>query len=115
MKMLLSINKFAILICFLFYLTCYLRFIGQAFLCTIQIISALFITIEIFSKQINELKKSIAIYWLVTIVNATVLYSFFYFIMQNDFFQILLVSVIPNITAICFFKLLIKTIDYENA
>lgn len=113
MKLLLSINKFALIICFLFYLTCYLRFIGQAFLCTVQIITALFITVEIFSKQL-KFKKDIKLYWLVTIANATLLFSFFHSIMSNDFFQILFVSLIPNITAIYFFKLLIKTVDYEN-
>lgn len=114
MKRLVSINKFALIVCFLFYMTCYLRFIGQAFLCTVQIITALIITFEIFSNQV-KFKKSIKIYWLATITNSILLFSFFQSIMSNDFFQILFVTLIPNITAIYFFKLLIKILDYENA
>lgn len=110
-----TINKFAIIICIIFYLTCYLRFAGQALLCIVQIISAVFLTIEIFSKEINLLKNKIKIYWMVTIANALLLISFFHFIMWNDFLQVLFVTIIPNIAAIYFFKILIKTTDYENA
>jgi len=110
-----TINKFAIIICIIFYLTCYLRFAGQAFLCLFQIISAVFLTIQIFSKHINHFKKEIKIYWLVTIANALLLISFFHFIMWNDFLQVLFVTIIPNSTAIYFFRILIKITDYENA
>lgn len=95
-------------------MTCYLRFTGQLFLCSVQIITALFITFEIFSKQQQKFKKDIKVYWLVIIANALLFFSFFHDIMRNDFLQILFVTLIPNVTAFYFFKLLIKTVDYEN-
>lgn len=104
-----SINKLAIIICFLFYLTCYLRFAGQAFLLLIQSISAIFLTIEIFPKPNNyKIKKQIKTYWAVTVLNAIILFSFFNYIMWNDFLQVVFVTIIPNITAIYFYRILIK-------
>ncbi|KRB57199.1 hypothetical protein ASD98_02635 [Flavobacterium sp. Root186] len=104
-----SMNKFALIICFLFYLTCYLRFAGQAFLLIVQLISAIFLSIEIFSKPNNyKIKNQIKTYWTVTILNAIILFSFFNFIMWNDFLQVVFVTLIPNITAIYFYRILIK-------
>jgi hypothetical protein len=104
-----TINKFAFAICFLFYLTCYLRFVGQAFLLIVQVISAFFLTVEIFSKPDNyKIKNQIKKYWTVTILNAIILLSFFSFIMWNDFLQVVFVTLIPNITAIYFFQILTK-------
>jgi len=109
-----AFNKFAIIICIIFYLTCYLRFVGQAFLCMVQMITAVFLTIEIFSKNLNQFKKEIKIYWLVAIANAIIFISFFHFIMWNDLLQVLFVTIVPNITAIYFFRILTKTNDHEN-
>lgn len=115
MKTLLSLNRFAIIICFLFYLTCYLRFAGQLFLCGIQIISAITISIIIFQKSFYSFKNSLLIYWISTIINILILFLFFRTIMWNDFLQVLFVTIIPNITAIYFFRLVIKIENYENA
>lgn len=112
MKTIKKINNFALIICFLFYLTCYLRFAGQLFLAIIQILTAIFITIKIFSKPNNlSLKNKIKTYWIITIVNAVILFSFFHMIMWNDFLQVVFVTIIPNVTAIYFYKILLK---YEN-
>ncbi|TDP00996.1 hypothetical protein EV145_105378 [Flavobacterium sp. 245] len=107
-----QINIFALVICFLLYLTCYFRFAGQALLTITQIISGIFVTIEIFSKPKNyKIKSQIKTYWIVTILNIIVLFSFFNFIMWNDFLQVTFVTLIPNITAIYFYRILIK---YED-
>jgi hypothetical protein len=102
-------NIFACIVCILLYLTCYFRFVGQSFLSITNVISAIFLTIQIFSKPKNEIiKKDITKYWVITILNFTLLFSFFNVIMWNDFLQIVFVSIIPNITAIYFIKILIK-------
>ena len=109
-----SFNKFALIICFLFYLTCYLRFAGQAFLLIVQLISAIFLTVEIFSKPNNyKIKNQIKTYWIVTILNSVILLQFFSFIMWNDFLQVVFVTLIPNITAIYFYRILIKCENLE--
>ena len=112
MKTIKKLNNFALIICFLFYLTCYLRFAGQIFLAVIQAITAIYLTIKIFSK-INDdiIKNQIKIYWMIIISNAVILFSFFNKIMWNDALQIVFVTIIPNVTAIYFFRILIK---YEN-
>lgn len=102
-------NFFACIICFLLYLTCYFRFIGQSFLTATNIISAIFLSIQIFSKPNNsDIKNDLKRYWLITILNLTILFSFFQMIMWNDFLQVFFVTIIPNITAIYFIKILIK-------
>ena len=112
MKTIKKLNNFALIICFLFYLTCYLRFAGQIFLTVIQVITAIYLTIKIFSK-INDdiIKNQIKTYWITIISNAAILFSFFHDIMWNDTLQIVFVTLIPNVTAIYFFIILIK---YEN-
>ncbi len=100
---------FAFIICFLLYLTCYFRFAGQAILSVIQIISAIFLTFEVFSQQgLLEIKKQVKTYWISTILNIGILFCFFSLIIWNDFLQIVFVTLIPNITAIYFFRILIK-------
>jgi hypothetical protein len=112
MKTIKKLNNFALIICFLFYLTCYLRFAGQIFLTVVQILTAIYLSIKIFSKINNDiLKGQIKIYWMTIIFNAAILFSFFHKIMWNDFLQIVFVTIIPNITAIYFFRILLK---YEN-
>lgn len=112
MKTIKKLNNFALIICFLFYLTCYLRFTGQIFLTVIQILTAIYLTIKIFSKTNREsIKKQIITYWTIIVFNATILFSFFSFIMWNDFLQIVFVTLIPNITAIYFYRIVLK---YEN-
>ena len=102
-------NLFACVICLLLYLTCYFRFIGQSFLTATNVLSAIFLTIEIFSKPNNEIiKKDIKKYWLITILNLAVLFLFFQIIMWNDFLQVVFVTIIPNVTAFYFIKILIK-------
>jgi hypothetical protein len=106
-------NIFACIVCFLLYLTCYFRFIGQSFLTITNMISAIFLTIQIFSKlnNNNNIQKDIKRYWLITILNLAILFSFFQIIMWNAFLQVVFVTIIPNITAIYFIKILIK---HEN-
>lgn len=115
MKSLKQLNKIAIIICFLFYLTCYLRFIGQGYLCLVQIITAVILTPKIYATQIGEFKKRINTYWLVTAANLIILGLFFEVIMWNDFLQFPFVSIFPNIMAIYFYRLLTEFIDYEDA
>jgi hypothetical protein len=115
MKSLKKLNKIAIIICFLFYLTCYLRFIGQGFLCLVQIVTAVVLTPKIYATQIDEFKKRIKTYWLVTAGNLIILGLFFEVIMWNDFLQFPFVSIFPNIMAIYFYRLLTEFIDYEDA
>jgi len=104
-----QINNFALISCFLLYLTCYLRFVGQSFLPIVQILTAIYLTYNFFSKSNNhKIKNQIKTYWVVTAVNAIILFSFFNFIMWNDFLQIVFVTLIPNITAIYFYRILIK-------
>jgi hypothetical protein len=104
-----QINIYAFVICFLLYLTCYFRFAGQAILTATQLISAIILSITIFSKSKNSLiKKELKNYWLITITNMIVLFWFFSFIMWNDFLQVVFVTLIPNLTAIYFFRILIK-------
>ena len=110
-----AFNKFAFLICLLGYMSCYLRFEGQIFLLVVQFISAVRITPYIFKSNDNYLINCLVSYWVITTINFVVLYAFFQFIMWNDFLQIPIVSIIPNLTAIYFYKLLTKTIDHENA
>lgn len=114
MKYFKSLNNLAIIVCILFYLTCYLRFIGQGFLCFVQMITAIFLTFEIFSKKIVTFKKNIKIYWLISLSNLALLIAFFHFIMWNDFLQFIFVTLLPNIMAIYFFRLLNKFIEYEK-
>ncbi|PIF31495.1 hypothetical protein CLU81_1985 [Flavobacterium sp. 9] len=112
MKTIKKLNNFALILCFLFYLTCYLRFVGQAFLTIIQILTAIFLTVKIFSKPNNlSIKNQIKTYWIITILNAIILFSFFHTIMWNDFLQVAFVTIIPNLTAIYFYKILLK---YES-
>lgn len=104
-----QINIIAFIVCILLYLTCYLRFAGQALLTIVQVFSAFAVTIQVFTKQnMEDIKKRIRNYWLIIILNAIVLFSFFENIMWNDFLQILFVTIIPNITAIYFIKTLTK-------
>lgn len=112
MKTIKKLNNFALIICFLFYLTCYLRFVGQTFITVVQAITAIYLTIKIFSK-INDdiIKNQIKTYWMIIISNAVILFSFFHEIMWNDTLQIVFITIIPNVTTIYFFRILIK---YEN-
>ncbi|KFF05321.1 hypothetical protein B0A68_07010 [Flavobacterium reichenbachii] len=103
------INIYAFTICFLLYLTCYFRFAGQAILTVTQLISAIILSTTIFSKPKNSLiKKELKNYCLITITNMIILFWFFSFIMWNDFLQVLFVTIIPNLTAVYFFRILIK-------
>ncbi|MFD1601505.1 hypothetical protein ACFSJW_15790 [Flavobacterium artemisiae] len=102
-----QINIIAFVICILFYLTCYARFTGQIFLSFVQIFSAIGITIPfLMVKDQSEIKKRIKIYWLVTILNALLLFSFFKTIMWNDLLQVVFVNIIPSITAVYFIRTL---------
>jgi hypothetical protein len=104
-----QINIYAFVICFLLYLTCYFRFAGQAILTTTQLISAIILSIEIFSKPKNRtIKNELKIYWSITVINIVILFWFFSFIMWNDFLQVFFVTITPNLTAIYFFRILIK-------
>jgi hypothetical protein len=112
MKTIKKLNNFALIFCFLFYLTCYLRFVGQIFLTVVQVLTAIYLTIKIFSKINNDIiKNPIKTYWIIILFNAAILFSFFHRIMWDDTLQIVFITIIPNITAIYFFRILIK---YEN-
>nr|WP_294938820.1 hypothetical protein [uncultured Flavobacterium sp.] len=108
------INKFAMILCFLLYLTCYLRFMGQLFLCGIQIISALFLTIEIFSKPTGKFINKITVYWILTSINLIIVVTFFKSVLENDFLQFPFITLFPNLIAIYFWRLLNQFIDYET-
>lgn len=114
MKSLKPFYRFALIICFLFYLTCYLRFIGQAFLTLVQVISAIFLTIEIYSKSINQFKKSIVLFWIMLGINALIVTCFYTPIMWNDFLQFPFISIFPNLIAIYFWYLLKDFIEYDE-
>jgi hypothetical protein len=111
MRAIKSMNQLAFLICFLFYLTCYLRFIGQSFLAIVQIISAIFITIEIYSKSINPFKKRILLFWKMAGINIIIVTCFYTYIMNNDFLQFPFISIFPNLIALYFWNLLNNFID----
>lgn len=115
MKRIKAFNQFAILLCFLLYLTCYLRFIGQAFLGIVQIISAIIVTIDVYSQSINACKQKIKIFWIATLINLAVIVAFFETILNNDFLQFPFISILPNLLAFYFMGILNQLIENENA
>lgn len=115
MKRIKAFNQFAILLCFLLYLTCYLRFIGQAFLGIVQIISAIFITIDVYSQSINACKQKIKIFWIATLLNLAIIATFFETILNNDFLQFPFISILPNLLAFYFMGILNQLVENENA
>ncbi|MGX7667989.1 hypothetical protein [Flavobacterium pedocola] len=115
MRRLKAFIKFAMLFCFLLYLTCYLRFIGQVFLELAVLISALSITLDVYTKPITIYRKELKIFWITTILNLAIVSVFFETVLNNDILQFPFITFFPNVCALYFLRILNKLIRYEEA
>jgi hypothetical protein len=77
-------------------------------------VSAIFLTIDIYSKAMNQFKKQIMLFWKMAVINMAVVFFFYTPVMNNDYLQFPFVSIFPNIIALYFWGLLNKIIDYET-
>lgn len=105
--------QIAATLCFLLYITCYLRFIGQAFLEIITIFSAITLTYSDYLKPLDHIKK-LRVFWIIKFIHITLFIAFYKTIMWNDFLQISIVTIVPNLMVIYLIHILNRFIHYEN-
>lgn len=115
MKNIQKINKIALIITLLLYLTYFFGLMAQVVLGVIQVIFALIITIKFFTNS-KYARKNFSLYWSFVLIEFLLIYlGLICRKISNDFPQILIFSVFPISIAI-YFTIILNKInnDYEN-
>ena len=99
--------QFGMILCFLLYLTCYGRFLGQAIITIIQVFAAILLTITIHKENIQNLKSKIKLYWSVLIPNIILVFSL-KIILHSDPLQFIFMTLLPNIMTFYLYGILLK-------
>lgn len=114
MKTLRKINKIALFTTLVLFLTVYLGLLAQIPLGIIQVVSAIYLTIKTYNKS-DYAKKHLSNYWIVTIVELTLLYlQNHYYQTSNDAIEWSLMMIFPMSIAIYFYIIMKKIVEeYE--
>lgn len=116
MKTLKRINKVALIITLILYLTYYLGLLSQILLGAIQVVIAIFITIKFFTNS-TYARKHLSFYWTFVMLEFLAIYlEQYYWKTSNDFYEILIYVISPMSIALYFTLILNKIIrNHENA
>ncbi|MDQ6471962.1 hypothetical protein RB619_15025 [Flavobacterium sp. LHD-80] len=110
MKTLKKINKIALLTTLVLFLTVYLGMLAQIPLGIIQVISAIYLTIETYHKS-DYAKKHLSIYWIVAISELVLFFiKNYYFPITNDAIEWSLMVFFPMSIAIYFYMIMRKIV-----
>lgn len=116
MKIIRKINKFALIVTLILYLTYFLGLIAQVLLGAIQIIIAIIISIKFF-KICTYARVRLCFYWIFVVFEFLTIYlEQNHFETSNDFYEILIYVIFPMSIAIYFTLILNKIIrNHENS
>jgi hypothetical protein len=115
MKTIKKINKIALIVTFVLYLTYFLGLLSQIFLGFIQLTFSLFLAIKYFTKS-RYARRHLLLYWCLVFIEFSVIILFVNNgKTSNDFHQILIFSIFPIIIALYFTTVLNKLVrNHEN-